>query len=569
MTASPGIPVDAPAATDVTAALHVCRSEAELGKAMGLALGRLLPATPYAIYLAADDGGHRVELVSTKGCPWQAGDNVEPLSWQGDEARHLVIEYGSHRLGALVVAADLAAGPQTELKTVVTHYGVALVNLALNAESRQSTENYCASLQALEEGIVLFQEEDPDAVQARLLSLASSMLHATASALYVLNEVGDTDSGLTLQTTLGMPEALLEGFHGEDETAWPDCLFGETRLYECDDRGALAGLDPVCVPPILQNVVALPLRYHGIDAGLCVLFNVALDGASVRDHLGRVQSLGQLGAALIHRLQLEEMAVQNRAIARELQIAESIQKRLLPTTAPETKEYEFSWSSIAAQHIGGDYLDVMSSELGDVNGVVADVSGHGINSALLMSSFRSTYRGDAPWMEPGPLAASLNEDVCHEVGQTGMFITAVAFRLEARTRRMSLTSAGHNPVMIYRAQERKVEWVESDGPMLGFCSEPEYTEQMFELAPDDVVLLYTDGVTEAANDDLDMYGEERLADLLASVADQAPWAIVRSVRGAVREFTGCERFDDDMSILVFKAVEPPAGAASADGSSKS
>ena len=116
----------------------------------------------------------------------------------------------------------------------------------------------------------------------------------------------------------------------------------------------------------------------------------------------------QLAAALLHRLSLEARNANGQMIARELEIAATIQKRLLPNQAPPTDEYEFAWNTIAAQNIGGDYLDAFCSDLGDVHAVVADASGHGINSALLMSSFRSNYRGNTAWMEPNDLAASLN-----------------------------------------------------------------------------------------------------------------------------------------------------------------
>lgn len=537
------------------ASLHACRTELEAAEAMTLELERLVPGADMALCLASGlDSRKRVDLIAGETCPWAVGDEVALSSWQVPEEQKMPVRYRDHELGTLVVGRPIEDEERALLAAMLAHYGVAIVNLTLNAESRNATDNYCASLQALEEGIVLFQEEDGEAVQARLLSLASSMLHATAAALYVLRDVGNADSGLELKQVLGIPESLLEGFESSDGTAWPQGLLSvPTELHVLDADGGLAGLAPASLPPILQNIVSLPLRYHGVEAGICILFNSTIDASNSKDHIGRVHSLGQLGAALLHRLQLESMAAHSRAIARELQIAETIQKRLIPATAPETGEYEFAWSSIAAQHIGGDYLDLVSSDLGDIHAVVADVSGHGINSALLMSSFRSTYRGDAPWTEPGDLAGSLNNEVVHEVGATGMFITAVVLRLEQGTRQMTMTSAGHNPVYIYRADTDEVEEVDSDGPPLGFLGDAKYGEKTFTLAPQDVVLLYTDGVTEATNADLDMYEEERLIAVLRENAGRSADDIISAVQTSLVEFTGSERQDDDVSILVIKA----------------
>lgn len=536
------------------AGLHACRTGDELDRELARQLQRLLPAVSMALCVAADAGGaQRVQMSLGQDCPLSQGTLATAAAWALPADQQLPIRYRSHLLGTLLVGTTLDDHDRTVLDAVLSHYGAALVNLTLNAESRQATDHYCASLQALEEGIVLFQEEDPEAVMARLLSLATTMVQATAGALYVLREVGDPKSGLCLEQALGIPDSLLESFHGEPGTRWPEGLLGQpTQLLHREATGSLAMLAPECVPVILDNVVLLPLRYHGVEAGLCVLFNSAIDPVGARDHLGRVQSLGQLGAALLHRLRLEALTARNRSIARELQIAETIQKRLLPTKAPATEEYDFAWCSIAAQNIGGDYLDLLTSDLGDIYAVVADAAGHGINSALLMSSFRSTYRAEAPWMEPNELAASLNTEVVHEVGSTGMFITMVTLRIERDTRSLTLTSAGHNPVMLFRMRTGTVELIDSHGPPLGFVPGAEYTTSVTQLESGDVLLLYTDGITEATDLELEMFGEERLLAVLREHAADSAEVVLKAAEMALAEFSCRHCYDDDVSLTVIK-----------------
>jgi serine phosphatase RsbU (regulator of sigma subunit) len=538
------------------ASLHACRTPDDLDRELQQELQRLQPELAMALCVAADGKEqHRVQVAFGEGCPLQRGQVVGGADWPLPEAQQLPIRYRSHVLGVLLVGSPVEDEDRTILGAVLAHYGAALVNLTLNEESRQATEHYCASLQALEEGIVLFQEEDPEAVMARLLNLATTMVQATAGALYVLREVGNPASGLALEQALGIPDSLLGTFHGKNGCQWPEVLVGEsTQVVERDLDGSMAMLAAECVPAILHNVVVLPLRYHGVEAGLCVLFNAAIDVANARDHLGRVQSLGQLGAALLHRLRLEALTARNRSIARELQIAETIQKRLLPTHAPVTNEYTFAWCSIAAQSIGGDYLDLLTSDLGDIYAVVADASGHGINSALLMSSFRSTYRADAPWMECNELAESLNDEVANEVGATGMFITAVMLRIERETRQLSICSAGHNPVMLFRLRTRTVEMIDSHGPPLGFLERAEYEVQGIQLEAGDVLMLYTDGITEATDGNLDMFGEERLIALLRQHADAGAEVLLQASRRALAEFTGRDSYEDDVSITVIKVT---------------
>lgn len=542
------------------AGLHACRTPAELGSRLAEELLHLQPGLSAALCLASDHGPQwRVEL-QFGDCPWPVGSEVDRQPWQAT-CTSLPVRYQQHELGALVVGGELTGTERDLLAAMLTHYGVALVNLTLHAESKQATEHYCASLQALEEGIVLFQEEDSEAVLARLLSLSTSMMHAMAGGLYVLREIGRPDSGLQLAQALGIPEPMLHDFRGPGGEAWPDCLVGQpaqilTRAVDPD--APLAGIDPSRTPPILGNVVLVPLRYHGVDAGLCVLFNAAVDAETANDRLSRVQSLGQLGAALLHRLQLEAVAAHNRAIARELQIAETIQRRLLPTKSPATDEYSFAWRSIAAQYIGGDYVDVLHADDGTIHATVADVSGHGINSALLMSSFRGAYRGDAPWHQPAELARKLNREVANEVGSTGMFITTALLRIAAETRQVTITSAGHNPLLHYRAASHEVVGIDSHGPPLGFVEDATFEQQQIELADGDVLLSYTDGITEATDENLDMFGEERLAALLLRHAAATPHDLVEAIQADLCAFTGRERCDDDVSILIVKAA-PAAG----------
>lgn len=547
-------PTDVWAEASSLASLHRCRTPESLAETMRKELQALLPDMALAVCVAADAQGlQRVDVALGDGCPWQTGERVAVDDWPLPAGQRFAIVYQDQQVGTLLAGATVSSDDAAVLRALLAHFGTALVNLTLNEESRQATGQYCASLQALEEGIVLFQETDPEAVKARLLSIAQAMVQATAGALYALREVGDLGSGLSLELALGIPDTLLATFQAPDGGPWPDGLLGQpAQLLERGADGELPMSAAACAPAVLHNVVVLPLRYHGVEAGLCVLFNACVDGDRVNDLLGRLQSFGQLGAALLHRLRLEAQSARNRSIERELEIAEAIQRRLLPTKAPATDELSFAWCSIAAQSIGGDYLDLLTSDLGDIYAVVADASGHGINSAMLMSSFRSTYRAEAPWMETNELAARLNEEVVHEVGSTGMFITMATLRIERETRRLSMSSAGHNPVMLCRAKTGTVELLESHGPPLGFVADAEFGGQELQLESGDVLFLYTDGITEAADDDLEMFGEDRLAELLRHNSHDSAQGLLAAAQGALAQFTGRQSYDDDVSMAVVK-----------------
>jgi serine phosphatase RsbU (regulator of sigma subunit) len=538
------------------AALHACKDHAALDRAATAAFAEVAPGVPLLLGLPADGTRHlhaHLLLGGAFGC--QHGAAIDERALAAQATIRLPLRFQEHTLGDLFAPADCPTEQLAALEAVLAHYAGALANLTLFAEARQATDGYCASLQTLEEGIVLFQEEDPAAVTARLLNLATTMVQASAGALYVLQEIGDPGSGLRLEQALGMPDRMLEGFAAAVDWPWPDYLLGQpAQFLERSGDSHLAEIPDHALPAVLTNVMVLPLRYHGIEAGLCLLFNANAESSTAREQLLRVQHLGQLGAALLHRLRLEAQNAKNRSIARELEIAEVIQRRLLPTKAPQSREFDFAWASVAAQNIGGDYLDLMVSELGDIYAVVADASGHGINSALLMSLLRSSYRSEAPWCDQHELLGLLNRDVCHEVGHTGMFITACSLRLEHESRRVVVANAGHPAAILLRAGAATAARLEASGPPLGFHASAAYSEVEYTLATGDLLVLFSDGITEATNQDLDMFGEDRLVATLLAHRGEAPQEILRALQAALATFSGRDRQEDDVSLLVIRAV---------------
>lgn len=532
--------------------LHVCRSFEELHDRLMHCLEQVLPATGVALGLTADDGVWQRVVATAGKVPWSIGAVLSAGETGPAGATSHPIRYRNHELGRLWLTRTLVPEEMALVDSMLAHYGVALGNLTLNEESRHASEQYCASLKVLEEGIALFQEPDREVVTARFLDLGRSMLAAEACGLYVLDEIGNPDSELRLGQTLGVPETLLASFRGRDGLAWPRCLLDAPTACFCRETDpTLGGLDPAVIPDILHNLVVLPLRYHGVVAGVCVLFNVPIEPGGARDQLERVDHLGQLGAALLHRMSLEQAAVRSQAITRELELARTIQQRLLPAAAPASEQLEFCWRSVAAQRIGGDYLDLLAAEPGSVLAVIGDVSGHGINSALLMSSLRSNYRARAASLGPAALLRSLNDDVVHEVGATGMFVTVAALRIDGG-RRMAIASAGHNPVLWFRRREGIVQEIGSHGPPLGFLRGAEYGDEQVELESGDVLLLYTDGISEASDVDFEMFGSERIEAVLREHHAESATAILDRLFLALEAFTGRQCHEDDVSVSVIK-----------------
>lgn len=558
-------PILRSASPSALAGLHALRTDEELDRAFVAELAALAPGVAAAVCIDEDDVGV-VRVRATVGdCPLRAGDRASTASCWPASTQRLPLRFRGEEFGVVLVGGPIAEEAASRLDAVLEHYATAVANLVFQDRWRLDNETYAAKLLAVEECIALFQEEEPAAVRARLLQLAANLVQAAAGALYVLREVGRPESGLTLADAIGIPESLLASFHGMDATPWPHGLVdGPVRIERREPGGGggggLAGLDPCCMPVILQGVVVLPLRYHGVVAGVCVLFNQDVQGDEQERVADRLALFCSLAAALLHRLSLEAIAAQSRTLQRELEIAESIQRRLLPTEAPPTPAYSFAWSSTPAQQIGGDFLDLGMARSGDVHAVVADAAGHGINSALLMNTFRAHWRAGALSADGGPtaLAGELNGIVAHDGGDAGMFVTAAFLRLAGDGSSVRLCSAGHNPTLHWRAAEGRLDVVEADGPPLGFLPTMAFGGRDLALAPGDVLLLFTDGISEATRDGGPMFGEDRLRAAFVAAADGEPTQILAAVQKALASWTGRDRQDDDVSLLVVKVAGSPA-----------
>ena len=144
--------------------------------------------------------------------------------------------------------------------------------------------------------------------------------------------------------------------------------------------------------------------------------------------------------------------------------------------------------------------------------------------------------------------------LAEHAGSSGRdFITAVVLQIDRRMRKLTMTSAGHNPALLYRQKTGTIEMVDSHGPPLGFVPGVTYETFQIEFDPGDVLFLYTDGITEASDKDLEMFGEERLRALMQKQVDSPSSELLAAAQKALREFTGRDRHEDDVSLLVIKS----------------
>jgi serine phosphatase RsbU (regulator of sigma subunit) len=541
---------------DPLLALHVPRSHDGLRQAAARALARIGPGTGATILLCEGQPLLRRVELAVGNCPLVPGALVPHDAWSEGGALRFPLRHASAELGELVVAMPAASQGMTDAAArFAAHYAVAFVNRGIQADAELTMNQYFAGLNAFEEGVGLFQEHDRETVGARFLDLLRSLLGADSVAVLLLEEPGNDASPLSLDSILGAPEAVIDALALLDGSWWPPMAIAEGPcLHARDASGVLPVLDNRGLPPALRNILTCPLHYHGLTVGIGLAFNCKVGGGDRGTQLESVRRLGMLGAALFHRMLLEEEARRSQEVKTQLAIAAKIQAKSVPTTRPASPRVDCAWRRCPAQKVGGDYLDLRSDGDGSVHAIIADVSGHGIDSALLMNLFRATYRAECLRRAPASLLDELNRVVAHDAGDTGMFVTAAIVRIRSDGTGLTYASAGHNDLYVFRAATATVEALASTGPAAGFFPDAEFGARDLALAPGDVLLMYTDGLVEAKGPEgeLDMYGDERLRALLCAHGHRPAAEILEALLGDLAAFAAI--CDDDVSVSVIRMV---------------
>jgi sigma-B regulation protein RsbU (phosphoserine phosphatase) len=239
----------------------------------------------------------------------------------------------------------------------------------------------------------------------------------------------------------------------------------------------------------------------------------------------------------------------------ELAVAADIQKSFLPEKIPSLNGFDIAATTIPAKEVGGDFYDFILQD-GNLQFVIADVSGKGVPAALFMALSRTIVRACAVPLERAAerLSCANNMIVADSgSGTSGMFVTLFFASLNKKERSLVYANAGHNPPMLFRAAARGIESMDVTGAALGMMADMEYEQRQVALESGDILLLYTDGIVEAMNGKGELYGQERLKSSLAATTEFSAQGILDSILHDLRQFTKGEEQSDDITAVVIKA----------------
>ncbi len=268
------------------------------------------------------------------------------------------------------------------------------------------------------------------------------------------------------------------------------------------------------------------------------------------DEIGLTQSIANHAAAAIERAKLYEESAEKQRIEQELALAGEIQAQLLPAKSPDLKRFDIKAKLVPCEQLSGDLYDFIGLGKDRVGLVIADVSGKGAPGAILMAATRVIVRTQAESMaSAGEIVSKVNDSLCEDTRPTE-FVSMFYSLLDAETATLTYSSAGHNPPIVFRGDQ--IIFLEEGGIPLGIVPGSLYDEGRFQLASGDVLLLYTDGVTEAMNQEKDIFGVGRLIDVVQQNLAVDAQSLIDVIYDEVIKFSAGEPQSDDLTLIVVK-----------------
>jgi sigma-B regulation protein RsbU (phosphoserine phosphatase) len=265
-------------------------------------------------------------------------------------------------------------------------------------------------------------------------------------------------------------------------------------------------------------------------------------------------------AIAIEKARLHQEEVKSQALEKEMAVGQQIQLSLLPKTLSAVPGWEFATYYSAARQVGGDFYDFfeLPGEPRRIGLIIADVMGKGVPAALFMALSRTTIRTTAlNGRSPSSTLVWANE-LIQKNSRSGLFLTAFYAMLNTSSGRLVYACAGHNRPLWLRATSGALQELAARGIVMAAFDEIDLEEREIEVAPGDLLVFYTDGVTEAMNTHHELFGEKRLQAVVTANADAPAQQVVDAVVSAVEAHVGDTAQSDDLTLLVVRRVPSSA-----------
>lgn len=305
----------------------------------------------------------------------------------------------------------------------------------------------------------------------------------------------------------------------------------------------------------IRSVLAVPLGVGEKIFGMIYADSPLVETNFNEDHLKVLTTLGSVAAIRVENARLLEQQFARERMERELQLAREIQQRFQPMSAPKIEGYELQGISFPCYEIGGDYYDFIKRCNGNTVITLGDVSGKGTAAALLMASLHAAIHAQCDTHDAISAAISAVNNYLADITPANRFVTIFYADLNPTAHELRFINAGHNPPLIARASGGTVEQLASGGLPLGIIPNTNYQEGHITFQSGDLLVIYSDGVTETQNPEGEEFGMARLSDVLTRNINESAARVRDRIEDALTKFAQGTPSVDDITLVIVKRVK--------------
>ncbi len=301
----------------------------------------------------------------------------------------------------------------------------------------------------------------------------------------------------------------------------------------------------------VRSVMAVPLAVEGRVSGMVYVDNPYHSNRFTERDLQLLKLIADVASIRIENVRLLEVQQEQKRLANELAVASEIQLRLHPAAPPALSGYDMIGVSFPCYEVGGDYFDFIEKRDGRYVIALGDVSGKGTGAALLMSSVHAAVRAHTTTrLSASEVVGEINQYI-YDNTPANRYVTLFYSELDPRSHQLTYINAGHNPPMLVRANG-EVTTLDIGGFPVGITPFCDYREGWVELEPGDVMVIYSDGVTEGVNEQEEEFGEARLIEIVQRNRGRTAAGLRDRIDEALAKFVGKAKSVDDLTLVIVK-----------------
>lgn len=395
---------------------------------------------------------------------------------------------------------------------------------------------------------------DLDEVLRLVMDTLSSLIPYDAAGIYLVHCDKDSEEG----QPCSFRSAALNGYE-LGELADPKLRVGEGFIGYVAQTGKTILSPDVSQDPRYfearkrtRSEIVAPIVSNNEVIGVFDLESDELN-AYTEDDLQVLVMLATHVAIIIEKVELHEQVVEKKRLQAQLEVARQVQLELLPDSDPKLKGFDISGYNFPTEEVSGDYYDWVKIFEDQIGIVVADAAGKGIPAALLAAFLRASLRSAAHTGYAPHVAMARVNNLLWESIEEHQFVTAIYGMLDITNKTFVFSNAGHNPPLLIN-QSGETRTIQYGDLPLGMFRDVRYHQHFLRFTPGDVLVIYTDGITEATNETGEEFGRDRLAQKVLEKIDLPAKQLVEFIHQEVLDFAGHENLDDDWTLFLVKSI---------------